>query len=188
MKKEKKEESKKEHQAEVTSEKNSVVEDDAQIIMKQQLLIDALKEHNKELEEEKEKYKADFYRAHADAENFKKRKNKEVQDILKYRIQSFATEVLPVIDNLERALQTEGIDEAFMTGIEMIYQQLLSSLKNEGIEVRDNLNQPFDPNFDQALATEKVDGVEPNIVIEVLQKGYILKDRILRASLVKVSE
>ncbi len=172
----------------VNVEKNSEIEDDDQIILKQQLLIDALKEHNQELEEEKEKYKNDYYRAHADAENFKKRKNKEVQDIMKYRIQSFATEVLPVLDNLERALQTEGIDESFMTGIEMIYQQLVAALKNEGIDVRDNLNKPFDPNFDQALFTEKVEGVEPNTVIEVLQKGYVLKDRILRASLVKVSE
>ena len=132
--------------------------------------------------------KNDYYRAHADLENFKKRKNNEVADILKYRAQSFVTEILPVIDNLERALDTEGVDPSFMQGIEMIYQQLINALNQEGVVVRDNLNQPFDPNYDQALATEVVEGVEPNTVVEVLQKGYVLKDRILRASLVKVSQ
>lgn len=171
-----------------TKETNSEIVDDAQVILKQQLLIDALKEQNQDLVTENEKLKNDYYRVHADMENFRKRKNNEVSDIMKYRAQGFITEILPVLDNFERALQTEGFDPTIKVGIEMIYQQLLNALQQEGVQVRDNLHQDFDPNFDQALATEAVEGMKPNQVIEVLQKGYILKDRLLRASLVKVSQ
>ena len=134
--------------------------------------------------------KNDYARAYADTENLKKRLNAEAELTRKYRIQSFAKEVLPVIDNLERALQTEvdEADEGFKKGVEMTYNQLLNALKNEGVEVIDCLDKPFDPNLEQALMQEKKEGVEQGIVIEVLQKGYTLKDRILRPAMVKVSE
>ena len=70
----------------------------------------------------------------------------------------------------------------------MTYNQLIAALKNEGVEVIDCKDKPFDPNFHQAIMQEKKDGVESGIVIEVLQKGYVLKDRILRPAMVKVSE
>lgn len=70
----------------------------------------------------------------------------------------------------------------------MIYDQLMAALEKEGVTEIDALNQPFDHNVHNALMTEKVEGTPPNMVIEVLQKGYMLKDRILRAALVKVSE
>ena len=108
----------------------------------------------------------------------------------KYRIQSFAKEVLPVIDNLERALATpvHESDESFKKGIEMTYNQLLTALKNEGVEEIDCLDKPFDPNLEQAIIQEKAEDKESGIVIEILQKGYVLKDRILRPAMVKVSE
>ena len=134
--------------------------------------------------------KNDYARAYADTENLKKRLNAEAEQTRKYRIQSFAKEILPVIDNLERALQTEvnEADEGFKKGVEMTYNQLIAALKNEGVEVIDCENKPFDPNYHQAIMQEKKEGVEPGIVIEVLQKGYVLKDRILRPAMVKVSE
>ena len=142
------------------------------------------------LKKENEKLKNDYARAYADTENIRKRLTAEAEQINKYRIQSFAKEILPVIDNLERALQTEvnEADEGFKKGVEMTYNQLLTALKNEGIEVIDCENKPFDPNFHQAIMQEKKEGVKPGIVIEVLQKGYLLKDRILRPAMVKVSE
>lgn len=142
------------------------------------------------LNKEIEKLKNDYARAYADTENLKKRLNAEAEQTRKYRIQSFAKEILPVIDNLERALESEvhESDEGFKKGIQMIYDQLIASLKNEGVEQIDCLNKPFDPNLEQAIMQEKLEGVESGLVIEVLQKGYTLKDRILRPAMVKISE
>jgi len=142
-----------------------------------------------ELETEIAKLKNAYALAYADTENTKKRLTQEAEQTRKYRIQSFALEVLPIIDNLERALETHpNKEDNFYVGIKMIYDQLVNALKNEGVTEIDCLNQKFDPNLEQAISQEKKEGVEPGIVIEVLQKGYLLKDRILRASMVKVSE
>lgn len=142
------------------------------------------------LKKEIDRLKNEYARAYADTENLKKRLTAEAEQTRKYRIQSFAKEVLPVIDNLERALATkvEEADEGFKKGVEMTYNQLLAALNNEGVEAIDCLNKPFDPNLEQALMQEKKEGIEAGIVIEVLQKGYVLKDRILRPAMVKVSE
>ena len=147
---------------------------------------DEIEKLNKEID----KLKNDYARAYADTENLKKRLMAEAEQTRKYRIQSFAKEVLPVIDNLERALQSnvEEADEGFKKGIQMIYDQLITALKNEGVTEIECLNQPFDPNLEQAILQEKKEDVGSGIVIEVLQKGYLLKDRILRPAMVKVSE
>ena len=139
------------------------------------------------LNAENEKLKNEYLKAYADAENYKKRVGKDLENGLKYRIQSFAMEILPAIDNLERALATCN-DEQLKNGISMVYQQIINSLAKEGVSEILAADQKFDPNLHQALMTEHVDGIEPDMVIEVLQKGYQLKDRILRAALVKVSE
>ena len=155
-------------------------------------IVEDINEENEveKLQKEIETLKNDYARAYADTENMRKRLTAEAEQTRKYRIQSFAREILPVIDNLERALQTEvnEADEAFKKGVEMTYNQLINALKNEGVEAIDCLNKPFDPNFHQAIMQEKKEGVESGIVIEVLQKGYLLKDRILRPAMVKVSE
>ena len=140
------------------------------------------------LNEQIAKLKNDYARAYADTENIKRRLTKEAEDTRKYRIQSFALEILPVIDNLERALSSECLDEQFKKGIDMIYSQLINALKNEGVKEIECLNQKYDANYAQALMSEKKEGVEPNTVTEILQKGYMLKDRVLRAAMVKISE
>lgn len=126
--------------------------------------------------------------AYADTENMKKRLQSEADTMRKYRIQSFALEILPVIDNFERALKDKDEEDSYVKGFKMIYEQLIKALHNEGVEEIDCLNKPFDPNFQQAIMQEKKEGVESGIVIEIFQKGYKLKDRILRAAMVKVSE
>ncbi|WP_159648596.1 nucleotide exchange factor GrpE [Erysipelothrix aquatica] len=147
-----------------------------------------LEEINEALLLEIETLKNDYLKTFADTENLKKRLQREHEQTRKYRIQSFALSVLPVIDNLERALSQDTSDEAFREGVKMIYDQLMASLQAEGVEPIEALNQPFDPNIHQAMMMEEVEGVEPNTVVMELQKGYMLKDRILRASLVKVSQ
>lgn len=156
---------------------------------------DKHKEHKKlkdqivELEIENAKLKNEYFKAYADAENIKKRNQNELEIAKKYRLQSFAKEILQVLDNLERTLgNIEDKESALAKGIQMTYDQLVSALHKEGVEEIKALNQPLDPNLHHAILTEQKDGVEPGIVIEVLQKGYVLKDRLLRASLVKVSE
>ena len=150
--------------------------------------IDVLNQEIDTLKQEVETLKNDYLKAYADTENTKKRLVRENDVSRKYRAQSFAYSILPVIDNLERALSNESSDASLKEGVQMIYDQLMASLKDEGVEPIEALNQPFDPNLHSAMMTEAVEGVEPNIVVLELQKGYMIKDRILRASLVKVSE
>lgn len=153
--------------------------------------IEELEEEIIQLKEELATSKNAYFKAFADTENLKKRLHAEAENTRKYRIQSFASEILPVLDNLERALQVNSENEAvtnYVKGFEMIYTQLVAILEKEGVKEIDALNKPFDPNFQQALMQEAKEGVESGIVLEVLQKGYMLKDRVLRAALVKVSE
>lgn len=171
--------SKEELEAEVVEEE--VVEEE---LSPEELLV----KENEALILEVEKLKSDYLKAYADTENTKKRLLREQEQSMKYRIQSFASSILPVIDNLERALKIETTDAALKEGVQMVYDQLMASLANEGVVPIDAIDKPFDPNFHQAMLMEEVDGVESNIVVEELQKGYLLKDRILRASLVKVSQ
>lgn len=150
--------------------------------------VDERDEKIKELENEVAILKNEYAKAYADTENTRKRLQEDANQFKKYHIQSFALDILPVLDNCERALKTETSDEAYRTGVEMIYQQLKSALEKEGVTEIEAEGLDFDANWHQALVSEHVDDVEAGKVIEVLQKGYKLKDRLLRAALVKVSE
>ncbi|MCH1941138.1 nucleotide exchange factor GrpE [Holdemania massiliensis] len=152
--------------------------------------IEELKTRISELEGENVRLKNEYLKAYADTENTRRRLQQEAEQTRKYRIQSFALDILPVLDNLERALAIEPTPEteSYRKGVEMIYQQLIHALTKEGVSEIEALGKEFDPNFHQALMMEAVEGAEPNQVVEVLQKGYLLKDRILRAAMVKVSE
>ena len=132
-----------------------------------------------------------FITAYADTENMKKRLQKDADATRKYRFQQPATEILPILDSMEMALKVQTEDEAiknYVKGFEMIHKQLKGVLEKEGVQEIDAADKPFDHNTMQALMQEKKEGVESGMVIEVLQKGYMLKDRILRPALVKVSE
>ncbi len=140
---------------------------------------------------ELQKMQNSYYKAYADTENLKKRLQNDADILRKYRIQSFAQEILPAMDNLERAIAIETEDEEmkkYVDGIRMIHQQMKIALENEGLIEIESLNLPFDPNVHQALVTEKLEGVDSGMVLEEIQKGYKLKDRVIRATLVKVSE
>lgn len=175
---------------EEASEKEEVQEErkDLQEEVEEKDAMELLKEENQKLKDELEKFQNKYYKAHADLENVRKRLERNHRLEQKYKIQNFALDILPAIDNLERALKQESEDEALKEGVEMIYQQILTALEQEGVKAIEALDQEFDPQYHQAMMTEKKEGVKPNVVIEEFQKGYMLKDRILRASLVKVSE
>lgn len=148
----------------------------------------SLKQELAQKDEEIAKLKNAYAMAYADTENTRKRLQSDFESRMKYSIQSFALEVLPVLDNCERALKQETQDEAYQKGVQMIYDQLKAALAKEGVTEIEAEGQPFDGNWHQALMSESKEGVEPGIVTEVLQKGYKLKDRLLRAAMVKVSE
>ncbi|WP_026858191.1 nucleotide exchange factor GrpE [Jeotgalicoccus psychrophilus] len=149
-------------------------------------LEDELLSMKEQVEESENKY----LKLYAEFENFKRRNRQEAELNSKYKDQKFAENLLPVIDNLERALAIDGTDESFIAlnkGVEMVYKNLVETLEKHDIKAIDALNQPFDPNFHQAVMTEAADS-ESDIVIEEFQKGYILKDRVIRPTMVKVSE
>lgn len=152
---------------------------------------DQLKAEIEKLKLELEESKNAYYKAYADCENVKRRLQNEFEKSNKYKLQDFGKEVLPIIDNLERALVAQGESEElknYAKGFEMIYAQLVEALKKQGIEEIECLDKEFDANFHHAIMQEPKEGVESGMVIEVFQKGYMLKDRILRPALVKVSE
>ena len=134
-----------------------------------------------------------FLYSQAEFANFKKRKEQETANMLKYSNMDIARELLPVVDNFERAIKLDDSNlndelSKFLDGFKMIYSHLVELLRKFEVEEIDCLNKEFDPNFEQALMTVKAEGVEPGIVVEVLQKGYMLKDKMIRPALVKVSE
>lgn len=137
------------------------------------------------LGQEKEK----SLRIQAEMMNFKRRKEDEVSSIRKYANEDILKKLVAIVDNFERALSMETEEnKEFLEGFKMIYGSILNIFaENELVEIK-AMDEEFDPNVHQAVLTEHVDGVEPGKIIEVLQKGYMYKDRVLRATMVKVSE
>jgi molecular chaperone GrpE len=131
-----------------------------------------------------------FLRARADLDNYRKRVRKEKEESAKYAMAPLAEAILPVVDNLERALAAGGNAadaKALHEGVEMVYRQLLQVLRQVGVEPIESVGQPFDPHLHNAVMQEETSDKEPGIIIEELQKGYRFKDRVLRPAMVKVS-
>ena len=129
----------------------------------------------------------------AEFANYKRRREEETRNMLKYQNYDMALELITIVDSLERALcvPSDKISDdvkKYLDGFRIMYNNLMNILNKFEIHQIDCLNKEFDHNTCQALMTEHRDGVDAGIVIEVLQKGYILKDKLLRAALVKVSE
>ncbi len=144
-------------------------------------------------EEKIKKLEEALLRKDADMVNYRKRKEEEVARMLKYSNEDIAKDLLPIVDNFERAISMDDDDltdelSKFLEGFKMIYCHLTDVLNRFEIKAIDGNKKPFDPNYHQAVLTEKVEGMEPGMVIEVLQKGYLLKDRVIRTAMVKVSE
>ena len=133
-----------------------------------------------------------FLRVSAELANIVQRNRNERELIQKYRSQDLGKKLLPVIDNLERAIAAEVTDEQSISlkkGIEMVLESLNVALKEEGIEEIPAKGEQFDPNIHQAVQIVPVsEGVEADTIVEVLQKGYKLQDRVLRASMVIVAQ
>ena len=131
-------------------------------------------------------------RQNADMVNYRKRKEEEINKMLKFCNEDIIKELLPIIDNFERAINnTDELSENeknFLTGFKMIYCSILNILEKNEVKAIDGANKPFDPIYHNAIMLEKDDKYESGMVIEVLQKGYLYKDKVIRPAMVKVSE
>ncbi|AJE65073.1 nucleotide exchange factor GrpE [Staphylococcus aureus] len=138
-------------------------------------------------DENEEKY----LRLYAEFENYKRRIQKENEINKTYQAQRVLTDILPAIDNIERALQIEGDDETFKSlqkGVQMMHESLINALKDNGLEVIKTEGEAFDPNIHQAVVQDDNPDFESGEITQELQKGYKLKDRVLRPSMVKVNQ
>ena len=140
--------------------------------------------------EEARKNYDQYLRALAEVENIKKRGLREREEYLKYANVALIKKLLPVIDDLHRAIEvarTSKDFEALNKGVEMTARSLDELLRGEGVQAIESVGKPFDPQYHQALTVEASDEHPENTIIEQLQTGYILHDRVIRPSLVKVS-
>lgn len=141
------------------------------------------------LEKEIQDLNSQLLRLQADFVNYRNRMNKEKDNSIAYGTEIIVVELLPVIDNFNRALEAEeSKEDSFYQGIKMIEKQLVDVLEKNSVVEIEALANEFDPNFHHAVVMEESDEYDSNIVIEVLQKGYLLKDKVIRPSMVKVSK
>ena len=127
----------------------------------------------------------------AEFENYKKRMQRERETMMKYAEENILKELLPTIDNLERAIEQGQKSEdaaALLEGVEMTYNGLLSALEKFGLTPLSGVGEEFDPNFHEALAMEPSNEVPANVILQEYQKGYMFKDRLIRAAKVVVSK
>ena len=143
----------------------------------------------KNLKKEMETIKADYLRQVADKDNIRKRFEREKSEYYDYALSEFLRELLEVLDNFERALEShdEEIGQSFREGVQMIYKQYRDLLLKQGVTPIDIDEKKFDPHLHQAFMTEESDEVDEPEVSEEIQKGYRLHKRLLRPSLVKVT-
>lgn len=176
------EESAAEEQASASADASEEQADSAETI--------AMKQEIERLQQELEESRGRLIRAQADFDNFRKRTRLEKEDFAKYASFKLIEQLLPVVDNFDRAIQTSRETRDFdgmLKGVEMTFRQLDQVLAQEGLAAMDAIGQPFDPDRHQAIMQVESDEYEEGIVVEEIQKGYMLKDKVLRPAMVKVS-
>jgi len=153
-------------------------------------MLEMLKEELEQIKKERDEAADRTLRVQAEFENFKKRTQRERIAERTYKSQDLVNELLPALDNFERALAVEPTEEtkSILEGITMVYNQLNDALKTENVEVIETVGKEFDPNLHHAVMQVEDENYESNIVIEELQKGYILKERVIRPAMVKVNK
>lgn len=150
-----------------------------------------LKETVERLREEKKALQERVLRVQADGENFRKRITREKEEFSRYAKEEFIREILPIKDNLERALEHGGEGDntqAIIDGINMILEQFSSIFEKMGVSCLTCCGEKFDPNFHEAMMHQEAAGHEPNTVIAEHQKGYLYQGRLLRPALVTVAK
>ncbi|MEK3881639.1 nucleotide exchange factor GrpE [Paenibacillus sp. PL2-23] len=143
-----------------------------------------------ELVKQAEEAQQRYLRAQADFDNFRRRTMKEKEELGQYASMKLVGQLLPVVDNFERAMAAASSNsdyESLAKGVDMIFRQLSGTLDAEGLKPIQSVGEPFNPEFHQAIMTVESDEYEEGIVVEEVQKGYMLKEKVLRPAMVKVS-
>jgi molecular chaperone GrpE len=154
----------------------------------EEIEVEEVEDQDEEPEEEKDDMNTKLLRLQADFINYKNRADKEKTRIYSSAVEDVVCGMLTVLDNFERALDAPDDNGNFKEGVEMIFDQLKQTLKKRGLEEIDALGMSFDPAIHHGVMSEEVEGTEADIVLEVLQKGYKMKEKIIRPSMVKVSK
>lgn len=165
------------------SEEKEIAKDKVELTNEE---IEAMNKRVSEAEEKALRYQAELI-------NYRKRKDEETEKKLKYANEDLILEILPVLDNFERAIKMDDDnleDEVsqFLSGMKMVYASLTKAIEKFGVKEIDALGKPFDATYHQAVMTEEVKDKDKDIVLEVYQKGYILKDKVIRPAMVKVNK
>lgn len=160
---------------------------------KEQKEVKKLKEENEKLKKEINDLIEKVKLAQAELINYRKRKDEEVAVFKKYCNQDIITDLIPVIDNFERAIQMDDNDltdelSKFLAGFKMMYASLMEILKNYGVEEISRQGEVFDSKLEEALMTDNLDEYDEDVVTEVLLKGYKLRDRVIRPASVKINK
>jgi molecular chaperone GrpE len=164
-------------------EESSEEEVDVEVVDAQTLALEASR---KLADENHERY----MRVQADYDNFRRRSRQEKEDFAKYASVKLIEQLLPIVDNFERALSASKSVKDFdvlIKGIEMTAKQLEQVLESEGLKSIESVNQPFNPDFHQAIMQVESADHEEGVIVEEIQKGYKLKDKVIRPAMVKVS-
>ena len=157
----------------------------------QQKEINKLKEKLSECEKQLQECNEKYLRLAAETDNYRKRIQREMDEIIEYAGEKVLRNILPIIDDLERALNhsdEENQEKSLQKGLEMIYKKFNKALVDMGVRPIESLNQPFDPEFHHAVMAREVEEVDPDVVIEEFEKGYLFKKHVLRHAKVVVSK
>lgn len=170
--------------------------EEKEIINQEEIQDETVEEVNEEVQEEEVQEEAKtaadenferLQRLMAEFDNYRKRTEKEKQNIYDLAISSTVTELLSTVDNFERALKQESTDKSFYEGVSMIYRQLMAALEKLNVTPIEAAGKTFDPDYHNAVLHIEDDSLEENSIVEELQKGYLYKEKVIRYSMVKVA-
>lgn len=180
-------------ETETKTEINEVMNDIDSEIENKDKELEVLRKENEELKKIKEELENKVKYTQAEMINYRKRKDDEVEKVKKYCNQDIITDLLPVIDNFERAIKYDDNNledqfSKFLSGFKIMFSDLNNILVKYGVSEVNRVGEEFDPSLEQALLTDKVEGKKDDEVLEVLLKGYMLKDRVIRPATVKINK
>jgi len=182
----------KQHEENIESTEETVLEEVAEQSAEETVIEETASEDTRyeQLEKQLEEQTQRYLRAQADFDNFRRRTQKEKEELGQYASMKLIGQLLPTVDNFERGLEAATANkdyDSLVKGVEMIFRQLEQTLEQEGLTPMNAVGQPFNPEFHQAIMQVESDEYEEGIVVEEVQKGYMMKEKVLRPAMVKVS-